>query len=125
MVAKLSALLADHDRALWSSFEHALHYSGFTVHTVDNGTDALRILESQMPTLLFLDMQLPEVCGLEVLEYIAPRPQLNQMHIVAMSHMHWYANRVPMGEFIVKPVRIPQISEIAERVRRSRLAAAD
>jgi CheY-like chemotaxis protein len=48
----------------------ALEAQGFTVHGAANGMEAFEYLESSTPDLVILDVMMPVINGLEVLQHI-------------------------------------------------------
>lgn len=61
-------LVVDDDTAITSVLKRGLGYEGFTVDIAHTGTDAVEHLKQHQPDLLVLDIMLPGISGLEVLE---------------------------------------------------------
>ena len=60
--------LVDDDRNILASVSMALEAEGFRVKTFTDGTEALRALTSQPVDLLVLDIKMPRMDGMEVLQ---------------------------------------------------------
>ena len=58
---------------------------GHTVSVFDQGRTALDNLLALMPDIVVLDMQMPEMNGLEVLSEIRARAELNNMPVLLLS----------------------------------------
>ena len=63
-------VLVDDDALLRRSLAFNLERSGFDVRTAGTGEDALNLVKQGKPDLLLLDIGLPEMDGLEVLQQI-------------------------------------------------------
>jgi two-component system OmpR family response regulator len=59
-------LLVDDEDNLRSMLEAALRHSGFEVHPVANGRDALEAVPTVQPDLIVLDVMLPDLDGFDV-----------------------------------------------------------
>ncbi len=58
--------IVDDDGAIRSSLGRALRMEGYTVELFDDGTSALKSIQLRAPDAIILDLQLPDVDGLEV-----------------------------------------------------------
>jgi len=63
-----SVLLVDDDAAFRTVMASELQHLGFTVLTADSGREAVLQLERHRPHVVLLDLQLPDINGLEVLK---------------------------------------------------------
>jgi len=63
-------LLADDDEMVREVVRAALATRGHVVGLVDNGADAVRVVELKKPALVILDCSMPELPGVEVLRQI-------------------------------------------------------
>lgn len=117
----MKALVVEDDKALQVFYQHLLTKIGYQVTMVGDGEAALHDLnESAAPELIVLDMRLPGVNGLAVLEYIAQAAHLQSTHVVvttAGKEFEQHTRRLPQAEFLLKPVSPAQVLEIATRVR--------
>ena len=68
MTQETTILLVDDDAVFRTVMAGELGHLGFTVFTAESGGDALRQLEDHQPDLILLDLQLPDISGLEVLK---------------------------------------------------------
>lgn len=65
-----SVLIVDDDSSIRRSFTNLLNEEGMTVLNAPNGESAIKICENTKINLVFLDLQLPDIHGLKVLERI-------------------------------------------------------
>ena len=61
-------LVIDDDPAITSVLKRGLSYEGFAVETVSNGADGLALARERPPDLVILDLMMPGLSGLEVLQ---------------------------------------------------------
>ena len=65
-----SVLIADDDIAICEALERSLRFEGFKVRTALNGELAIEQIEKDMPDILILDINMPEVDGIQVTKYL-------------------------------------------------------
>ncbi|RMF78184.1 MAG: response regulator [Chloroflexi bacterium] len=110
------ALAVDDDEHILFIYDRVLSKVNFEVLQATDGSEAIAILESNTPNLLFLDMLLPRVNGREVLAFIQDKPHLARMYIVVISaHPEFQLDAHLYDEFMLKPVRPGDIQNAAER----------
>ena len=63
-------LIADDDSQICEALERNLRYEGYSVVSVQNGDLAINEVENNPPSLLVLDINMPEVNGIQVTKYI-------------------------------------------------------
>jgi DNA-binding NtrC family response regulator len=63
-------LIVDDDRDIRLGLENRITWMGHEPITTDNGKDALRLIEQEDPDLVLLDLELPLLSGLEVLQHV-------------------------------------------------------
>ena len=69
-------LIVDDDRDILMSLENRVTWMGHEPITATNGKDALRLIQEEDPELVLLDLELPLLSGLEVLQQLrAGSPQ--------------------------------------------------
>ena len=66
-------------------FSDLLKANGYTVLQARDGLEALRIVRLDRPDLILMDIQLPEMSGLEVTERIKADEELRSIPIVAVT----------------------------------------
>jgi two-component system, OmpR family, response regulator TrcR len=66
----IRVLLVDDEPALTNLVKMALHYEGWTVEVAHNGREAVTKFEQVSPDVLVLDIMLPDIDGLQILERI-------------------------------------------------------
>lgn len=66
----IDVLVVDDDPDIRAYLTAALSYEGYNVQTVDGGSEALKRLQSGLPDLILLDLNMPGVTGWDVIETI-------------------------------------------------------
>ena len=90
------------------------------VGEAESGTEAVELIDSLAPDLVFLDVQMPECTGLEVLERAAHRPA--PVFTTAYPEYALRAFEVEAYDYLVKPFGWTRFQAAVDRVAR-RLAA--
>jgi CheY-like chemotaxis protein len=73
-VAQLDVLVVDDDTAVRTSFASILRTSGFSVAEAADGLDALSIVRSTLVGVMLLDLQMPRLDGLGLLDALPTPP---------------------------------------------------
>ena len=86
-----------------------LTQAGFVVDVADNGAVGLRMVQAASYELVFMDMQMPAMDGLEATREIRKLPQFAALPIVAMTANAMQQDRerclaAGMNDFIAKPI---------------------
>ncbi len=113
------ALTVDDDKHTLYFLEQVLKPLNIEVIQAEDGSQAINILEQTTPTLLFLDMLMPDVTGVNVLDFILHTPRLNSMFVVVLSaHNHFQSSEtmVRVDHYLVKPVRLKVLKDIIQQV---------
>src|ERR1700679_4098755 len=66
----IRVLLVDDEPALTNLVKMALHYEGWVVEIANNGREAIATFDRVNPDVLVLDIMLPDVDGLRILQRI-------------------------------------------------------
>src|ERR1700731_2078289 len=87
---------------------HHLKKAGFVVEMATNGRVALASIRDQPPTLVVLDLMLPEMSGLDLCRAIRSDPRTKEMAVVMLSAKIEEIDRVlgfELGadDYVVKP----------------------
>lgn len=104
---------------------------GYSANVVDNGKVALAAIRQHTYDLVLMDIQMPEMDGLEATKYIRSEPDVVQPRIVAMTAHALQEDRkkclaAGMDDYISKPIRkrdvvmaLQQCSALAANVKPS------
>jgi two-component system, sensor histidine kinase and response regulator len=106
-----------------------LEEAGFEVTLAGNGQIALEILRQRSFDLVFMDMQMPVMDGLEATRSLRQLPQLADLPVVAMTANAMEQDRerclqAGMNDFVVKPLDPDDLRDALVRWLRPRRHAA-
>ena len=82
-----SILLVEDSKFLRLASERALMRAGYSVVSIDDGEQALRAAQEQIPDLILLDMLLPKLGGPEVLCALKKDPVTAKIPVVVLSSL--------------------------------------
>jgi len=102
----LNILIVDDEKNIRESISKLLKIEGFTTFTSDNAISGLRILESTNIDLIILDLRMPGMSGLELLQIARDRyPNIIIIMISAYGEITDAVNAMKVGayDYIVKP----------------------
>ena len=80
-----SILLVEDSKLLRIATERTLSKAGYKVDTASDGEEALRMAIRNVPDLVLLDMLLPKLAGLEVLQELKHNPATANVPIIVLS----------------------------------------
>ena len=107
-----SVLIADDDTAICEALERSLRFEGFKVRSAFNGEIAIEEIEKELPDILILDINMPEVDGIQVTKYL--RSLDIDIPICILSARDEVSDRVPgleagADDYVVKPFSFEEL----------------
>ena len=127
----LRLLLADDNPINQKVGLSVLQKLGYRSDLAGNGLEVLKALEQKAYDILFLDVQMPEMDGLEAARQICQRwPLERRPRIIAMTGNALVGDRekclqAGMDDYISKPIRIGDLQAALERWGRTRSRKSD
>jgi len=105
-------LLVEDEENLHEALKLNLELEGYQVVSAQDGMQALKALQNQYFDLMILDIMLPEMDGIEVLEAI--RIQNNNLPVLVLSAKNTSANRVlglkkGADDYLTKPFNLEEL----------------
>lgn len=71
----LRVMVVENDRAVMEMIQIRLDVAGYATTAARTGRQALEMLRTFRPSALVIDLNLPDLSGLEVLQFLNPKPQ--------------------------------------------------
>ena len=117
----MNILLADDNAINQKVGLSVLQKLGYRADVVSNGLEVLKALEQKPYDILLLDVQMPEMDGLEAARQICRRwPDTKRPRIIAMTGNALVGDRekcleAGMHDYIAKPIRVGELQAALER----------
>jgi len=81
-------LAVDDDEELLGVYESFLGFAGYEVIAVNNAEACLRFLKEDVADLILLDVNMPGINGLQLLEFIRSSERIRAMRVIMVSGNH-------------------------------------
>ena len=112
-------LLADDDELVGEVVREALSARGHVVGVVENGADAVRVVEVKQPELVILDCSMPEMNGIEALIKIRQSAAAYSTPVLMLTARRSdmdveIAMRAGANEYLKKPFDADQLVAVVE-----------
>ena len=97
-----------------------LAVNGYELTEAENGVEALAAVAKQRPDLILMDIQLPQVSGLEVTRWIKDDPELRSIPVVAVTAFAMKGDEERIREggceaYLSKPISVGKFIETVRR----------
>ena len=76
-------LIVDDEKAVRDSFGAHLEDCGYEILTAENGREGIRAFDKEQPDLIIVDLRMPEVDGIQVLETISKQSPLTPLIVAS------------------------------------------
>ena len=101
-------------------FHDLLEAHGYNILQTKDGMDALRIAREHRPDLILMDIQLPEVSGLEVTKWIKEDENLKSIPVIAVTAFAMKGDEEKIREggceaYIAKPISVTNFLETVQK----------
>lgn len=118
---QVCVLLVDDDVGVADMYSLQLRTTGYGVITAQSGERALELARAEVPDLILLDLGLPQISGLEVLERLHADPETASIPVLVLSNFSEpelieQSIRLGAREYLVKSHTTP--GKLAEALRR-------
>lgn len=116
---KKAFLIVDDEKNIRLTLSQSLEPLGIEVKTAVNGEEALQMLQEESFGLVFLDLKMPGMDGMEVLHRIREEwPGIRVIIITAHGNVETAVEAMKLGaaDFIQKPFSPAEIRELSTRV---------
>jgi len=114
---KIKVIIIDDERLAREEVKIALkNYEDFVViGEAENADDAKVLIEKEMPDLIFLDIQMPEKSGFDLLESLDHVPAV--LFITAYDQYAIQAFEVNALDYLMKPIREERFAKAIQKIR--------
>jgi DNA-binding NtrC family response regulator len=111
-------LIIDDERPVLMTLEALLKRHGYEVDTAGTASQGVKLLKSNLPSLVLLDLQLPDANGLEMLDRIKTElPKVQVIILTAHDSLHNAIESIKRGafHFISKPYAPEELLSLVEK----------
>ena len=115
-----TVLIVEDNELNMKLFRDLLEAHGYQTSGTSNGFEALDLVRKLRPDLILMDIQLPQVSGLEVTRWIKDDPELRSIPVVAVTAFAMKGDEERIREggcegYISKPISVPHFLETIAR----------
>ena len=111
-------LVVDDEHLIRWSLEQNLKKQGYEIVTAGTGEDALRLVREEQPDLVLLDIQLPGISGIDVLEKIKEHDEdIIVIMVTANSGLENAVKAMRLGayDYVSKPFNLEELSIVVRK----------
>lgn len=113
-------MIVDDETDFRLAMEAFLSEYGYEVILAEDGPDALRKLPEYKPQIVFLDINMPGMTGIEVLTEIKRRPENQSLPVVMLTahgdtNLIMQAQELNAADFMTKPFETKDILDLIQQ----------
>ena len=114
-MAKTILIVEDNDLNM-KLFNDLLQAHGYETMQTTDGRDVLQLARENRPDLIIMDIQLPEISGLEVTKMLKADDELKDIPVIAVTAFAMKGDEEKIREggcegYIAKPISVPTFLE--------------
>ncbi|HWA45017.1 MAG TPA: response regulator [Hypericibacter adhaerens] len=118
-----TVLIVEDNELNMKLFHDLMEAHGYNILQTRDGMEALKLARQHRPDLILMDIQLPEVSGLEVTKWIKEDDDLRAIPVIAVTAfaMKGDEEKILQGgceAYIAKPISVAQFLSTVERFLR-------
>jgi two-component system cell cycle response regulator DivK len=115
-----TVLIVEDNELNMKLFRDLLEAHGYQTSGTSNGFEALDLVRKLRPDLILMDIQLPQVSGLEVTRWIKDDPELRSIPVVAVTAFAMKGDEERIREggceaYLSKPISVGKFIETVRR----------
>ncbi len=115
-----TVLIVEDNELNMKLFQDLLEAHGFETLQTKDGKQALQMAQEHRPDLIIMDIQLPEVSGLEVTSWIKSDENIKHIPIIAVTAFAMKGDEEKMREggceaYIAKPISVTQFIDTVKK----------
>ena len=115
-----TVLIVEDNELNMKLFHDLLDAHGYRILQTKDGMEALDIAREHHPDLILMDIQLPEVSGLEVTKWLKDDPELKAIPVVAVTAFAMKGDEERIREggceaYLSKPISVGKFIETVRR----------
>jgi len=117
-----TVLLVDDDTLILQMYQKKLEADGYSVKTATNGSQALSDATSEQPSMIFLDVVVADMNGIEILKKLKSDPKTKKIPVIMLTNFSDKpediegAKKVGALDYLIKAKTDPQM--LSARVKK-------
>lgn len=126
--SKACVLIVEDNELNMKLFRDLLHAHGYATLETRNGLEALDLARDRRPDLILMDIQLPEVSGLEVIKWLKDDDDLSCIPVIAVTAFAMKGDEQRIRQsgcesYLSKPISLRLFIETVRRFAEPRVMA--
>ena len=120
---KLDILIVDDQKAICYSIERFLRVEGYSAKSTQHIDKAMKIIETQVPGVVIMDIRMPGQNGLEVLAVIKEHnPNIQVIMMTAYSTTEQAIEAIKLGayDYLIKPFENDELLGLIQEALKTR-----
>ena len=118
--AQRKVLIVEDNDLNMKLFNDLLEAHGYSTLQTKDGVEALRMAREHRPDLILMDIQLPEVSGLEVTKWLKEDEELRSIPVIAVTAFAMKGDEEKIRDggceaYIAKPISVASFMRTVER----------
>jgi DNA-binding response OmpR family regulator len=114
--AKKRVLIVDDEPGIVKVLGIKLRLSGYDVITTLSGAEAIELVRSEKPDVMLLDILMPDVTGMDVLDQVRTFSQVPTIVFTGRPEIAQFAVRLGANDYIAKPLNPDRLVDKIESV---------
>jgi len=115
-----TVLIVEDNELNMKLFDDLLSAHGYNTVKTRDGRDAVDLVRKHMPDLIVMDIQLPEISGIEVTQMLKAEEALKHIPVIAVTAfaMKGDEEKIRAGgceDYIAKPISVPQFIQTVKK----------
>ncbi len=119
MATNNRAILIDDEKHALNSLEIIIKEFAPEIEIVGKASSAkegLKLIKEKLPDVVFLDIQMPHMSGIELMESIGNNRTFKLVFLTAFNNFAQEAFQLNAFDYLLKPVSIPKFLELAKKL---------
>jgi len=109
-------LLAEDNEANIATLSAYLTAKGYDLVVARNGLEAIHLAQTAQPDVILMDVQMPQMDGLEAIAQLRQVPDLTAVPIIALTALAMAGDRdrclaAGANDYLTKPLRLKQLTQ--------------
>jgi two-component system response regulator (stage 0 sporulation protein F) len=114
-ISMIKLLIVDDEKGITDALKSFFQHRGFSTKAANSGEEAIEVVKADRPDIIFLDIRMKAMSGLEALKRIKeidPKIKVIMLTIHEEKEIVERAKELGADEYITKPFRIDYLEEV-------------